>query len=121
MHSHIHLLLGFRNVTLLPKVMQAFKSLTTRRVKTLELGDYRESLTQDGTFNLWMRRFDDLIIYTEKQFRIKLDYIHTNPVRAALVAEPCDFEFSSACDWNGVRKGIIPVDKEFGGIYYAED
>jgi hypothetical protein len=35
-------------------------------------------------------------LYDEEKVRKKLTYIHENPVRAGLVARPCDWAFSSA-------------------------
>lgn len=48
-----------------------------------------------------MARFDDLAIWSEKQFRIKLDYIHRNPVKAGLAGTPEGFPYSSAAAWLG--------------------
>jgi len=61
----------------------------------------------------WKPRFDDLIIWSEKQFRIKVNYIHNNPVKAGLVERPIDYAFSSATDWLLDKPGLVPVDKEW--------
>ncbi len=117
MPSHVHAILGFPDVAELSQVMQAFKSIAARKIKSLDLGDFRKHLTRNGRFQLWQRRFDDLVIASEKQFRIKLEYIHTNPVRGDLVDEPDDFEYSSARDWCGQGSGIISVDRDYDFIY----
>lgn len=44
----------------------------------------------------WMHRFDDEVIRSVKMFWIKLNYIHKNPVKAALVEKEEDYLFSSA-------------------------
>jgi hypothetical protein len=36
-------------------------------------------------------------------------YIHLNPVRAGLVREPRDWEFSSYRDYLGLRRGTLPA------------
>jgi putative transposase len=56
-------------------------------------GRIREDLQGKGKF--WQNRFDDVGITSEKQLKIKLDYIHFNPVRAGLVGDPEDWLFSS--------------------------
>jgi len=56
-------------------------------------GRIREDLQGKGKF--WQDRFDDVGITTEKQLKIKLDYIHFNPVKAGLVRTPEDWMFSS--------------------------
>ncbi|MEW6050788.1 MAG: hypothetical protein AB1644_06970 [Candidatus Zixiibacteriota bacterium] len=46
-----------------------------------------------------MARFDDVAIYTDHQFRTKLNYVHNNPVKAGLVTSPELYPFSSARAW----------------------
>ena len=48
---------------------------------------------------LWQSRFDDLLLRTEKQFEIKLNYVHYNPVKDRLVERPEDWPYSSYVDW----------------------
>jgi putative transposase len=40
--------------------------------------------------------------------RIKLNYIHNNPVRAGIVGKPEDYLYSSATDYAG-RKGLVDI------------
>ncbi len=44
----------------------------------------------------WMKRFDDEVIRNPEMFRIKLEYIHYNPVKADLVKETELYKYSSA-------------------------
>lgn len=46
-----------------------------------------------------MHRFDDLVIVSQKQFGIKLNYIHENPVRKELVTNAVEWKWSSAKFW----------------------
>ena len=39
----------------------------------------------------------------------KLDYIHENPVRAEIVANPVDYLYNSARDYAG-EKGLVDID-----------
>ena len=70
-------------------------------------GRIRETLVGKGHF--WQDRYDDFMIRTQEQFSIKLNYIHFNPVRAGLTAEPADWVFSSYLDWlnQSSNKGIV--------------
>ena len=113
MTSHVHAMLGFRDIAILPKFMQKFKSLSSRSIKTLDIKSFKGFLYENGKFRLWKRRFDDLIIYSEEQFWTKLTYIHENPVRAGLVEKTVDWKFSSARDWLNGEKGPIAIDKTF--------
>ncbi len=46
-----------------------------------------------------MPLFDDVAIYTEKQYQTKLSYIHNNPVKSGLVSRAEHYEYSSAKCW----------------------
>jgi putative transposase len=85
MPSHIHLLVGcLRGGPQLSRFVQSFKSLSARKF-------FFKSV--------WEKRFDDLIITSAKQFQIKLNYIHDNPVRKGYVSNPVDWKWSSARFW----------------------
>jgi putative transposase len=113
MPTHLHMLLGLSRLSDLSRFMQSYKSLSTRRISRLNLGDYRQRLQHDGKSRLWKPRFDDLVITSEKQFRIKLEYIHNNPVKAGLVARTGDWSYSSAGNWLGDQRGFIKADKAY--------
>ena len=87
MPSHVHLLIGCKDGgRQLSKYMQALKSTVSRNYFKKEN-------------SIWVFRFDDLVIKTDKQFRIKLEYIHNNPVKSKLVSESTDWKWSSARFW----------------------
>ncbi len=113
MSSHLHALLGLPKIELLSKFMQSFKSLTSRKLKKYEFGKFKDKLWKKDRFRLWRPRFDDVIITSGKQFKIKLEYIHNNPVMAGLVNDPSGWLYSSAGDWLGESKGMLQVDKYF--------
>jgi putative transposase len=113
MPSHLHALVGVNPVNLLTAYVQAFKSLSSRRIKEIDIKEYREFLHRSGRYRLWQRGFDDFMISSEKQFKIKLEYIHNNPVKAGLVSDAVDYPYSSALDWLGAGQGLIEIDKEF--------
>jgi putative transposase len=53
----------------------------------------------------------------EQQYpQLCFNYIHQNPVKAKLVADAVDWEFSSARDYAGLRDGKM-VNKEVAGEY----
>jgi len=113
MPTHLHLLLGFKRIELLSKFMQSFKILSSKAVKGLLSDSFRDRLNANGKFRMWKPRFDDLIIYTEEQFRVKLNYIHYNPVRGGLVDSPIAWPYTSAGDWLENKPGLLPIDKNF--------
>jgi putative transposase len=113
MPSHIHTMLGFKDMKSMPDFVRNFKSLSSRKIKENGISTTGVPILGDKAFQLWKRRYDDLIITSEKQLRIKLDYIHNNPVKAGLVKSAIEWKFSSARDWLTNEKGLIPVDKTF--------
>jgi putative transposase len=120
MPSHVHVLVRLQEISHLSKFVQTFKSISSRRLKEMDIQDSWPSLIMDGKFRLWKPRFDDLLIYSEKQLRIKLEYIHNNPVKAGLVMRSVDWEYSSARDWIEGKSGILRIDKTFlGEVLYG--
>lgn len=116
MPSHVHALLGFREIKNLSAMMHNFKSFTTRRIRAINRptttesrGRQRSGAAPSG--RIWKPRFDDLIVWSERQFRIKLDYIHNNPVKDGLVGEASAYRWSSASAWQGESDGLIRIEK----------
>ena len=108
MPSHIHLLLGMSKIEELSKTIQMFKSITSRQVKELRLPELKEN-----NYTLWKPRFDDLIVNSEKQFKIKMEYIHNNPVKAGFVKSAEDWKYSSAIDWLTNERRLVMIDKDY--------
>lgn len=95
MSNHFHLLLKIKDGGPgLAKFMQQVKSISARLLFPEHKG-------------IWQERFDDVAIYTLEQFTIKLNYIHNNPVKAGLVGEAGEYEFSSAGDWKGEKSNSL--------------
>jgi putative transposase len=113
MPTHLHMLLGFRKIEKLSRFMQSFKILSSKSVAAIMPDSFSHSLRVDGRFRLWKPRFDDVIITSEKQFLIKLDYIHNNPVKAGLVASASDWRCSSAAAWERDERGLLPIEKRY--------
>jgi REP-associated tyrosine transposase len=58
----------------------------------------------------WMQRFDDEYIRDAEMLRVKLNYIHNNPVKAGLVLEPEDYKYSSARNYIRGDHSILFVE-----------
>jgi putative transposase len=117
MPSHLHLILAFPGENKLSAAMRDFKKFTAYKLrKLLESEGYVEALEElrnpDGRtsqFRIWEPRFDDVVIFTPRVLKRKIDYIHVNPVRAGLCAQPCDWPYSSARDYAG-GGSVLSVD-----------
>jgi len=112
MPSHLHAVLGFRDVATAPKFMQSLKILSAKRLKPLIPPNLEPSFVKGGRYRLWKPRYDEFTIFSEEQFRIKLDYIHNNPVKGELVSDPSKWPYSSAGDGLTGRPGYVPIDKD---------
>jgi len=102
MPSHIHLLLFIEGAQL-PHFMRDYKKFTAQE-------GVRKLLIKMP--HLWIPRYDRVAISDERIFRVKLDYIHNNPVTAGLVERPEDWPWSSAEAYmKGVdRYGLVWID-----------
>jgi len=119
MPSHLHLLLYIPINESIIDFMRDFKKFTSIEIRKLAQKENRYDLLEKFKLNaravknqkykVWMDRFDDLIIISDKQFRIKINYIHFNPVKAKLVNEPEDFIYSSARNYLKNDQTIINI------------
>jgi hypothetical protein len=63
-----------------------------------------------------MPRFDDEFIRDQQMFWTKLNYIHSNPIKAELVNQAEKYKYSSARNYINDDHSIIEVDTEYAGI-----
>lgn len=63
----------------------------------------------DGETGLWMDRFDDLLLTSEKTFLSKRQYIVNNPIKADLCAEAEQYQYSSAWARLHPDEAVCPV------------
>ena len=61
----------------------------------LILKGFRDHANPPSQHAVWKEKPRGVPIYTDRVMKIKLDYIHNNPVRAGLVGEPQDYIYSS--------------------------
>jgi REP element-mobilizing transposase RayT len=120
MPSHLHLVLYMPKGQSIIDFMRDFKRHTSLEIRKLAEKERRYYLlerlrsnaefSKNQTHKVWMDRFDDLIITTERMMGIKVNYIHFNPVKAGLVEKPEDWEFSSARNYILDDYGLIKIN-----------
>lgn len=103
MPSHIHMILAINGIQL-SNFMRDFKKYVAQKLAK-ECGISAEKI--------WMSGYDTVVLYSEKVFKEKLEYIHHNPVKAGLVEMAEDWEWSSAGAYLLERDGLIPVWKDW--------
>jgi REP element-mobilizing transposase RayT len=100
MPNHLHLIIAPqpRRVGL---VVQAFKLATVHRLMA-------DGLAEGG---LWQRGYWDVAMRDLRQLYTAMEYIHNNPVKEGLVAEPWDYPLSSSGYWEHRSEGPIRLEQ----------
>src|SRR6185312_4219843 len=69
---------------------------------------YHFKKANDGTYNLWQRRYWEHVIRDEKDLNQHIDYIHYNPVKHGLVQSVQEWPYSSYHQY--VKTGKLPIN-----------
>lgn len=119
MPEHIHLLIAEPKVGTPSTVMQVFKQRVAQclrgkrrqRSNKNQMRLWTEAPT-DAPRNFWQRRFYDFNVWSAKKRIEKLNYMHRNPVKRGLVAEPGLWEWSSYRFYQYREKNACTPDRE---------
>ena len=102
MPDHIHLIWQMQASINPQHVQRDFLKYTAQRIKHDLYKNHPDILKQfqtdanDRFYQFWKRRALSIELRTHKVYMQKLEYIHWNPVKAALCKLPEDYEYSSA-------------------------
>ena len=121
MLDHLHLLTNRPSTN--SNLLRVIKGLTARRViDYLKAKDYQSSLKKlehqvrdrNYKYSLWQTEKNVFPITSERMFRQKLNYIHSNPVCGSLVEGAINYRWSSARIWAGcpLENEPLLVDKD---------
>ena len=118
MPEHIHLLISEPKIGTPSTVMQVLKQRvsralrkTRRRRNSTQLELWQESPAKTGR-SFWQRRFYDFNVWSRKKRIEKLNYMHMNPVKRGLVADPKLWAWSSYRFYQTRAKCLCPPDLE---------
>ena len=117
MPTHVHLLVYLPEIGQLHEFCKCWRGRSARHIidMLLRQGDKQslEVMARHANgrcrYAAWKEQPRVLTMLTKRVLRIKIDYIHANPVRSKLVAEPGDWPHSS---WLWYEKGqavALPV------------
>jgi putative transposase len=130
MPDHFHLVFRRSENKSVSQILGNLKRMTSRQItEQLEksgasslLSDLTNAALKESTKDsrVWQYRFDSLVITREETLRQKIDYIHFNPVRRGLVAEPEDWSYSSAVNYSGHDRGLVDADTAWKCLGYQE-
>jgi len=119
MENHIHLVATSDD---LPKEIGIFKSFTARKIidhlkeKNIkwyldELRFWKDEGKSDRKYQVWQEGSHPVIMETWTMYGRRLNYIHNNPVKRGYVERPEHWRYSSAKDYYGQEKGLVPITK----------
>jgi putative transposase len=119
MPEHIHLLTSEPKVGTPSAVMQVLKQRVAqclrRRTRRRSNEDQMRLWTEapaEASGSFWQRRFYDFNVWSRKKRIEKLNYMHRNPVKRGLVAEPELWAWSSYRFYQYGEKNACTADRE---------
>jgi putative transposase len=125
MWDHMHLLTSRTSTT--SNMLRVMKGITARRlIDYLKENSHVSSLAKlqhqernrNYRYSLWQTEKNVLPVFSEGMFMEKLNYIHQNPVRAALSERAEDYRWSSARIWKGQALENEPLLMDNDLIYW---
>jgi REP element-mobilizing transposase RayT len=136
MPDHMHLILWPFGTATVSEIMRDYKKFTSTRIirqaEVEQIEAWTAAFEQVEQIEAWTAAFEqagketgrsdnkvwqdsywDVNIYTERFLRQKLNYLHRNPVRAGLVAEPGEYMYSSYRNYVYGEDWLIEIDQEW--------
>jgi len=120
MPNHVHAVLWFDDDAVLPKTIQTWKRTSAHYLRVfyeqhapglIEHLQTRQSGRDVVCF--WQRRYYDFNIRTPEKLDEKLTYMHYNPVKKGLAANPEDYIWSSAPWYYRQRSVGVKIEPVF--------
>lgn len=124
MTNHLHLLAKAKDGSGLAMIEKEFKKMTTNHIMEAfdlepelrrdwimqRFENFSQSLKKIEKFQLWQSCSNPAFIDFKQVYKLqeRVLYIHENPVRDKIVANPEEYLFSSAGDYAG-KKGMVKV------------
>ncbi|NQU88204.1 MAG: transposase [Mariniphaga sp.] len=125
MSNHLHLICRANEGFRISDIIRDFKKFTAKAIlKKIEeepesrrewmlyrfefAGKYDNRIKK---YKFWQETNHAILLDNNDMIDQRINYIHENPVRALIVAEPHEYLFSSACDYAG-ENGYVIVETE---------
>jgi putative transposase len=70
-------------------------------------------LKKPGVPQFWLRRYYDYVVPAEAKRVEKLRYMHRNPVKRGIAAEPADWPWSSFRHYATGEIGVVEIESEW--------
>ncbi len=127
MPEHVHLLIWptqacYSIAAIRKSIKQSVARRATSWLRAHSPAGLRSLATghSDIPYQFWMEGGGyDRNVTLAKTLRPMVDYIHNNPVRRGLVAQPEDWYWSSARAWAGLGDDPLPIDRDCFPPFWA--
>jgi putative transposase len=105
MPDHWHALIAMSSPLTVSRVLHAIKTTATRKIHK----------TRGAKGLLWQHQFRDRFVRNTQEFHERLEYMHMNPVRKGLVAQPEEWRWSSHSNFSSDRSVVqqCPIQIDF--------
>lgn len=125
MSNHLHLVCAANSGFKLSDIIRDFKKFTSKSILKLidEIPESRKDWllyrfefagkfdNRIKKYKFWQETNHAILLDNNTMLEQRINYIHENPVRTLIVAEPQEYLFSSARDYSG-EKGYVDVQIE---------
>jgi len=119
MPEHVHILISEPKTGTPSTVMQALKQRVSHALGR-QIQPRRHAgpsgapriVESEGAENLWQRRFYDFNVWSKRKMVEKLHYMHMNPVKRGLVADPNAWAWSSCRFYQCGERSLCTPDPE---------
>jgi REP-associated tyrosine transposase len=105
MPEHVHLLVNEPGRGTLAEAIHFLKLSFAKRVRSLRANDSAEPF--------WQKRYYDRNVRSDREFTVKLRYLHQNPLKRGLVPDPKDWKWSSYRHYALREKVVIEIESEW--------
>jgi len=124
MTNHAHMILGTSGQNKLNDIIRDMKSYISRHIRLeIEQSTYESrkewmidmfrkagiSNSNNKDFQFWIQDNHPVKLASSEMLIQRVNYIHSNPVRAGFVTEPEHWKYSSAYDYAGGKQGLLEL------------
>ena len=113
MPEHVHLLLSEPPEAKLADAIHNLKLSFSKRAKNLTVPQVRARFLGANLGPFWQARYYDRNVRDYEEFKVKLRYLHRNPVKRGLVAKPDDWKWSSYRHYALRETGVVEIESQW--------
>ncbi len=110
LRSFIQHLLRKSAIRIVDHLSQLQKECSAREEANTILKSFKSHSKNPSKHKVWNRRSKGIPIYSDRIMKIKMDYIHNNPIRQRLTKDPKDYLYSSFRNYYLDDHSVLEID-----------